>query len=158
MGSVMVITTVIKFMVLAFMSTVGLLFIWTANFTPWNVSGQRTIAAIGGGMALALFSYLGLESASVAAARSLTVVFGVVPNSELAEGTAPFSEAVNAMFGGTSAGSLIAIAVIISGFGALNGSTMLSAEMPLAAAKDGLFPPQFKRPRRGARLSASSPP
>jgi APA family basic amino acid/polyamine antiporter len=76
---------------------------------------------------------------------SLTVVFGVIPNSELAEGTAPFSEAVNAMFGGTWAGNLMAIAVIISGFGALNGWTLLCAEMPLAAAKDGLFPPQFKR-------------
>jgi basic amino acid/polyamine antiporter, APA family len=111
-----------------------------------DVSGERTMVASGGGMALALFSYLGLESASVAAAKvrnpdrniprasvlgtiataivymlSLTVVFGVVPNSELAEGTAPFSEAVNAMLGGTSAGNLMAIAVMISGFGALNG-------------------------------------
>lgn len=170
MGSVMVITTVIKFVALAFVSIVGLFFISTANFSPWNVSGERTIAAIGAGMAIALFSYLGLESASVAAAKvrnpdrnipratvlgtiataivymlSLTVVFGVVPNSELAEGTAPFSEAVDAMFGGTWAGNLMAIAVIISGFGALNGWTLLCAEMPLAAAKDGLFPPQFKR-------------
>jgi len=35
--------------------------------------------------------------------------------------------------------------VIISGFGALNGWTMICAEMPLAAAKDGLFPERFKR-------------
>ncbi len=39
----------------------------------------------------------------------------------------------------------MAIAVIISGFGALNGWTMICAEMPLAAADDGLFPQQFKR-------------
>jgi APA family basic amino acid/polyamine antiporter len=39
----------------------------------------------------------------------------------------------------------MAIAVIISGFGALNGWTMICAEMPLAAAKDGLFPEQFKK-------------
>ena len=39
----------------------------------------------------------------------------------------------------------MAIAVIISGFGALNGWTMICAEMPLAAAEDGLFPRQFKR-------------
>ena len=49
------------------------------------------------------------------------------------------------MFGGTWAGNVMAIAVIISGFGALNGWTMICAEMPLAAAKDGLFPEQFKR-------------
>ena len=49
------------------------------------------------------------------------------------------------MFGGTWAGNVMAIAVIISGFGALNGWTMICAEMPLAAAKDGLFPERFKR-------------
>ena len=35
--------------------------------------------------------------------------------------------------------------MIISGFGALTGWTMICAEMPLAAAKDGLFPERFKR-------------
>jgi len=39
----------------------------------------------------------------------------------------------------------MAVAVIISGFGALNGWTMICAEMPLAAANDGLFPAPFKR-------------
>ena len=39
----------------------------------------------------------------------------------------------------------MAVVVIISGFGALNGWTMICAEMPLAAADDGLFPAQFKR-------------
>ncbi len=42
------------------------------------------------------------------------------------------------------AGNVMAIAVIISGFGALNGWTMICAEMPLAAASDGLFPQRFK--------------
>jgi basic amino acid/polyamine antiporter, APA family len=35
--------------------------------------------------------------------------------------------------------------VIISGLGALNGWTMICAEMPLAAAKDGIFPERFQR-------------
>jgi basic amino acid/polyamine antiporter, APA family len=68
-----------------------------------------------------------------------------VPTAELADATAPFSDAVNTMFGGAWAGNVMAIAVIISGFGALNGWTMICAEMPLAAADDGLFPKQFKR-------------
>jgi APA family basic amino acid/polyamine antiporter len=49
------------------------------------------------------------------------------------------------MFGGTWAGNVLAVAVIISGLGALNGWIMICAEMPLAAADDGLFPAQFKR-------------
>ena len=35
--------------------------------------------------------------------------------------------------------------MIISGLGALNGWTMICAEMPLAAARDGLFPASFGR-------------
>jgi basic amino acid/polyamine antiporter, APA family len=170
MGSVQMWTTILKFAALAFMSTVGLFFIKSANFTPWNVSGEDAISAIGGGMAIALFSYLGVEVASVAAGKvrdpdrnvpkstvwgtlatavvymlSLIAVFGILPSHTLQKSNAPFSAAINAMFGGTWAGYVMAIVVIISGLGALNGWTMICAEMPLAAAKDGLFPERFKR-------------
>lgn len=170
MGWVQVISTILKLAALAFMSTVGLFFIDSANYSPWNVSGESTITAIGGGMAIALFSYLGVETAAVAAGKvrdpernipratilgtvatavvyllSLIAVFGILPSSALSESTAPFSDVANAMFGGSWAGTVMAIAVIISGFGALNGWTMICAEMPLAAAKDELFPERFKR-------------
>src|SRR6266705_2628006 len=69
MGSVQMVTTVLKFAALAFMSTVGLFYIKSANFTPWNISGESAVAAVGGGMAIALFSYLGVEVASVAAGK-----------------------------------------------------------------------------------------
>src|SRR5438128_765735 len=62
-------TTVLKFAALAFMSTVGLFYMSKANFTPWNVSGGSAISAIGGGMAIALFSYLGVDVAAVAAGK-----------------------------------------------------------------------------------------
>jgi APA family basic amino acid/polyamine antiporter len=170
MGSVQVITTIIKFVALAFISIVGLFYIQHANYSPWNVSGESAIAAIGGGMAIALFSYLGVECAAVAAAKvkdpdrnvpratilgtlatavvymlALIVIFGLLPTTTLASANAPFSDAANAIFGGTWAGNVMALAVIISGLGALNGWTMICAEMPLAAANDGLFPEQFKR-------------
>jgi len=170
MGAVQVVTTVLKFAALAFMATVGLFFIDRANYTPWNVSGESAVAAIGGGMAIALFSYLGVETAAVAAGKvrdpdrniarstilgtlatavvymlSVTAVFGILSNTALTESTAPFSDAINVMFGGTWAGYIMALAVVISGFGALNGWTMICAEMPLAAAKDGLFPERFKK-------------
>jgi APA family basic amino acid/polyamine antiporter len=169
-ASMQVVTTIIKFAALVFMSTVGLFYIDTANYTPWNVSGGSAIGAIGSGMAIALFSYIGVETASVAAGRvrdpdrnvpratilgtgataivymlSLIAVFGILPNSQIVNSNAPFSDAVNSMFGGTWAGNVMAILVIISGLGALNGWTMISAEMPLAAANDGLFPERFKR-------------
>jgi len=172
MGAVQVWTTIIKFIPLVLMSTLGLFFISTANFSPANVSGQSTIGAIGSAMAICLFSYLGVETAAVAAAKvadpernvpratlfgtlaaavvyllSLTAVFGIVPTSELAKdvNSASYSVAANTVVGGTWAGYLVAAAVVVSGFGALNGWTMICAEMPLAAAKDGLFPAPFGR-------------
>jgi basic amino acid/polyamine antiporter, APA family len=168
MGAFQVATTILKFGALAFMSIVGLFHIESANFTPWNVSGGSAIAAIGGGMSIALFSYIGVETAAVAAAKvhdpdrnvpratmlgtlasavvyllSLIAVFGIVPTGELADGSAPFSTAVDTMFGGALWGDVMAAVVIVSGIGALNGWTMVTAEMPRAAAADGLFPERF---------------
>ena len=171
MAAVQLWTTIIKFIPLAIMSTAGLFFISTGNFTPWNVSGQSTVGAIGSAMAICLFSYLGVETAAVAAAKvrdpdrnvpkatvfgtlasavvyllSMVAIFGIVPTSQLAldENKASYSVAANMMAGsGHWAGDLVAAAVIVSGFGALNGWTMICAEMPLAAAKDGLFPAAF---------------
>jgi len=173
MGWFQVATTITKFAALAFMSIVGLFYINTANYSPFNVSGHSAINAVGSGMAIALFSYLGLETAAVAAKNvrdpdrniprstllgtfatavvymlSLFAVFGIVSNHVLQKSTAPFSTAVNVMFGGTFWGNVMAAVVIISGLGALNGWTMITAEMPRAAAQDGVFPQRFDRLNR----------
>lgn len=180
MGIFQVWTTVLKFIPLALMSTVGLFFITAGNYTPWNTSGDTNLSAIGGAMAICLFSYLGVETASVAAAKvrdparnvgrstiygtlasgvvymlSLVAVFGILPASALAlDGNkASYSAAADAIVGsGAWAGNLVALAVIVSGIGALNGWTMIVAEVPLAAANDGLFP------RRFAQLSGRGVP
>jgi APA family basic amino acid/polyamine antiporter len=172
MGTVQLWTSIIKYIPLVIMSTVGLFFISSGNFTPWNVSGESNAAAIGSAMALCLFSYLGVETAAVAAAKvrdpernvpratvfgtlasatvyllSLIAIFGIVPSTALAEeaNKASYSVAANSIAGGEWAGNLVAAAVIISGLGALNGWIMVCAEMPLAAARDGLFPAMFGR-------------
>jgi basic amino acid/polyamine antiporter, APA family len=175
-GAFQVATTIAKFVGLAFIATVGLFYITTANFSPFNVSGDGALSAIGSGTAIALFSYLGLETAAVAAKNvrdpdrnipratllgtfatavvyvlSLTAVFGIVPNHTLQSSTAPFSTAINHMFGGTFWGYVMALVVIVSGIGALNGWTLVTAEMPRAAAQDGVFPERFERlNRRGS--------
>jgi basic amino acid/polyamine antiporter, APA family len=56
MASVQVITTVLKFAALAVVSVIGVFFIDTGNFTPWNVSGGSAISAIGTGLSLGVFS------------------------------------------------------------------------------------------------------
>jgi APA family basic amino acid/polyamine antiporter len=163
-----VVTTVLKFIPLLFMATVGLLFINSANFGDFNTSGTSWLGAISAAGAIALFSYLGIETASVAAGRvrdpernvgratvlgtlacaavyllGTVTVFGTVAHDDLVGSTAPFSDSADAIFGGQWAGATVAVAAVVSGFGALVGWTLIVAEMPRAAARDGLFPARF---------------
>jgi APA family basic amino acid/polyamine antiporter len=171
-GAFQVVTTVLKFIPLVFMATVGLVFIDPDNFGAFNTSGQSASGAISAAAAIALFSYIGLEAASVVAGRvrepgrnvpratvygtvacaviyilGTLAVFGTVSHGRLGSSTAPFTDAANNIFGGTWAGDAVAVAAIVSGIGALNGWTLICAEMPYAAARDGLFPGAFAKLR-----------
>jgi len=164
------ITVVLKFVPLVFMSTLGLLFIHAHNFGSFNAGGGSIGSSVSAAAAIALFTYLGLEVASVAAGRvrnpkrnvtratvlgtlgcafvymfGTLTVFGTVSHAALLHSTAPFSDSVNAMFGGVWSGKVMAIVAIVSGIGCLNGWTLICAEMPMAAARDRLFPTQFGR-------------
>ena len=168
-----ILTTVIKFIPLLFIATVGLLFVKSANFGAFNASGGSSLSAISAAAAIALFSYLGIETASVAAGRvrdpernvgratvlgtlacafvyilGTVAVFGTVAHARLVGSSAPFTDSANAIFGGVWAGKTVAVAAIVSGIGALVGWTLIVAEMPQAAARDNLFPEQFARESR----------
>jgi APA family basic amino acid/polyamine antiporter len=168
-----IVTTVLKFLPLLFIATVGLFFIRTANFGSFTARGGSPVSAISAAAAIALFSYLGIETASVAAGRvrdprrnvgratvlgtvacafvyifGTLAVFGTVAHSRLVGSTAPFTDSANAIFGGRWAGNVVAVAAIVSGIGALIGWTLIVAEMPRAAATDELFPAQFARQSR----------
>jgi APA family basic amino acid/polyamine antiporter len=174
MAVTQIVTTVLKFVPLAFMATVGLLFVKAHNFGAFNSSGTSAGSAISAAAAIALFSYLGIETASVVAGRvrnparnvaratvlgtigcavvyilGTVAVFGTVPNAVLRTSSAPFTDSANAMFGGHWAGNVVAVAAVVSGLGCLVGWTLVTAEMPLAAARDGLFPAVFGRTRGG---------
>jgi APA family basic amino acid/polyamine antiporter len=170
-----VVTTVLKFIPLVLISTVGLFYIKSQNFGEFNASHTSALHAIGAAGALALFSYLGIETASVVAGRvrdpqknvgratvlgtlacalvyilGTLAVFGTVAHSKLIDSTAPFADAADNIVGSGWAGNSVGAAAVISGFGALVGWTLIVAEMPQAAARDGLFPPQFlEESRRG---------
>nr|BEK63480.1 amino acid permease [Kitasatospora purpeofusca] len=178
-GTFQVVTTVLKFLPLAFMATAGLLFVKAGNFGAFNASGGSALGAVSAAGAIALFSYIGLETASVAAGRvrepkrnvpratvygtlacaaiyllGTLAVFGTVPHAQLGSSTAPFTDAMNNIAGGHWAGNLVAVAAIISGLGALNGWTLICAEMPMAAARDGLFPAAFTGTRGRSEVPA----
>jgi len=73
-----------------------------------------------------------------------TVVLGVVPREQLVNSIAPFADAARLMWGSWAAG-VVSVAVMISSLGALNGWTLLMGQVPMAAAKDKLFPDVFGR-------------
>ncbi|NUP00054.1 MAG: amino acid permease, partial [Nonomuraea sp.] len=174
-----VVTTVLKFAPLLFVSVVGLFFVHKGNFAAFNATGGSWVSAVSLAGAVTLFIYSGVESAAVAAERvrdpartvgragvigvlacavlyilSTVAVMGAVPHAELAGSAAPFADAVDNMFGGSGGGLLMAGCAVVSGIGALNGWTLLVAEMPLAASRDGMFPPPFARvSRRGAPVT-----
>jgi APA family basic amino acid/polyamine antiporter len=171
-GWVQGITTVLKVLPLLAMATIGLFFIDTANFTPLNLSGGSAFAAVTAVAALTLWAFIGLESATVPAEDvldpernipratiwgtvgttliyilSTVAVLGIIPAATLVNSTAPFADAAESAFGGW-AGTLVAIGAIIATFGALNGWILLQAQIPMAAARDRLFPSRFGRTNR----------
>ncbi|MGK5628914.1 amino acid permease, partial [Streptomyces sp. URMC 123] len=173
-GAVQLVSTVLKFAPLLFVAIGGLFFFDADNLGPFHATGGSMAGAVSASAAMLLFSYIGVESAAVSAEEvrdprrnvgratvlgtlgaalvyllGTLAVFGTVAHEKLLTSTAPFSDAVNAMFGGSWGGTLVACAALISMVGALNGWTLLSAQTPYAAARDGLFPAVFARKRRG---------
>lgn len=173
-GAVQLISTVLKFAPLLLVAVGGLFHFDAHNLGPFQATGGGTLGAISASAAILLFSYLGVESAAVSAGEvrdprrnvgratvigtlgaalvyllGTLAVFGTVAHDRLVHSTAPFSDAVNAMFGGSWGGWAVALAALVSMTGCLNGWTLLSAQTPYAAARDGLFPAAFTRKRRG---------
>lgn len=171
MGSFQTVTTILKFMPLVFIGTIGLFFAFgEANWPAFNPSGEGTLSSLSTALTIATFSYVGVETAAIAASKVrnpernvpkatlygtlataavyllVTVaIFGIVPNETLQSSGAPFSDAFNSIFGGTWGGKLVAAFAVISGIGALNGWTMICGEVPQAAAKNKLFPSVFAK-------------
>jgi len=74
-----------------------------------------------------------------------------VPRDQLQSSTAPLALAAEVFLGGWGAG-FVALGAIVSTFGTLNGFTLLSGQVPLGAARDGVFP------AAAGRLSARGTP
>jgi APA family basic amino acid/polyamine antiporter len=168
-GKVQVITTIMKLTPLIFISFIGIFYIDLNNFTPFNTSSESNFAAISATATLTFFAYLGVECATIPADNierpeitipratmigtiitifvyvmgSLTVM-GMIPASELKNSSAPFADTA-AIIWGDSARYFVAFGALISTFGALNGWILLQGQMPLAAARDNLFPDFFKK-------------
>jgi len=166
-GTFATVTTFTKLAPFIVLVLVGLFFMKVENFGGWNPSGQPLVASLAALAPLTMFSYLGMESATVPAgdvrdaARTIprstvlgivisasfyvigtVVVFGLVPHEQLMASVSPFSDAARVLWGPWG-GTIIAVAIALSSIGALNGWTLTMGQVPMAAARDGLFPQVF---------------
>lgn len=168
-GVFQLLTTILKLIPLLLIALVGIFFIHPHYLADFNMTGKSNFTAFGSAATLTLWSFIGLESASVPAGHvenptrnipratilgvliatvvyilSSIAVMGSMPLSQLAHSNAPYADAARLMFG--PVGSIIvAIGAVISCLGALNGWILLQGQIPLAAAQDNLFPQIFKK-------------
>ncbi|MEE4244912.1 MAG: amino acid permease [Kangiellaceae bacterium] len=150
-----------------------------------STSEESPIKLIIAAAALWLWAFLGVESASIPAENikdptrtipkatmlgvlivaaiyliGFIVVFGTLKQAELAQSSAPFADAASRLWGDW-AGIAMAVVALISTLGALNGLILMGGQMPMAAARDNLFPAWFAKqnnksaPMIGIILSSS---
>jgi arginine:agmatine antiporter len=135
----------------------------------WNVSGGSDMHAVSRAASMALWAYMGIESAAVSAGvienprrnvplatliglglaaviyvLSSTVIMGIVPNEELQTSHAPFAEAARLALGPAGA-IVISVCAILKSVGSLGGWMLLVGQSAKAAADDGMFPRVFGR-------------
>ncbi|MEM7436452.1 MAG: amino acid permease [Myxococcota bacterium] len=140
----------------------------------WNPGSISTYDAVSQSATFALWAFIGIESASVAAGvidnpkrnvplatmlglaiaavlyvSTCVVLMGIIPTDELAKTDAPFTVAAQRTAGSTAA-LVIGIAALLKASGSLVGWTLTIAQSAEAAARDGIFPRIYGvRDRRG---------
>jgi APA family basic amino acid/polyamine antiporter len=168
-GKVQLITTVLKVLPLLVIGVAGLFFIRAENFHPFNNTHTSLFAAITATATMTMFSFVGIESATVPSGSvndpgrtvsratmlglGITTliyllgsvsVMGLIPGDILRHSATPFADAGVILFG-SGARYWVSAGVGIAAFGALNGWTLVQSQVPYAIAKDGLFPVLFTR-------------
>ena len=138
----------------------------------WNASGGTDVHAVSRAASMALWAFMGIESAAVSAGvienpkrnipratlmglglaavvyvLSSSVIMGIIPNAELQKSHAPFAEAARLAVG-TWGMVVISLCAILKSVGSLGGWMLLVGQSAKAAADDGMFPTAFARLNR----------
>jgi APA family basic amino acid/polyamine antiporter len=166
-GNIQLVTTILKVVPLVVIGVAGIWVLNPSHFAISDTSVRGVAAGVTATTTLTLWAFLGLECATIAAGSirdpertiprativgtllaaviyiiSTIGVMGVLPREALAQSTAPFADAARAMAGGGAA-QFVALGAAISCLGALNGWILVVGQLPLAVARDGLFPVAF---------------
>ncbi|MGZ8582054.1 MAG: APC family permease [Actinomycetota bacterium] len=177
-GWVQAVTTVLKFVPLLAIGLIGVFFVEGGNYGAFAPNGMGMGDGLLGGVTaaatLTLWAFIGLESATVPAEEvanpernipratvfgtiattlvyilATVAIMGVIPVAALQDSASPFAAAAAAIFGGAGYwDDAVALVALVSIFGCLNGWILLQGRVPLAAARDGLFPKRFAQVSR----------
>ena len=170
-GRVQVATAALKLLPMVAVAALGA---WLLMTSPDTYAAHPPTAPIQAGQVMAastiaLFAMLGLESATVPASRVhdpartiprativgtvltaciylvvSTVPMLLIPEHELATANAPFALVMD-RFAGAGVGRWLALFVVVSGLGALNGWTLLVGELTRTMAVNGVMPAALGR-------------
>ena len=163
-GKIQMLTTFLKIIPLIVVGFVGLFYIdykQVSLHIAWDFS-QLTAATT-----LTFFAFLGMETAAITSDKigggastvkkatisgtfltaiiymlSSFVVMTLLSPETLSKSASPFADA-SMQFLGTASKYIVAAGAVFSTGGALNGWTLIQGHIPMAAAKDGLFPKIF---------------
>ncbi len=168
-GVLQLVTTILKVLPLFLFGLVALWFVDGQNYVPFNPTDQSLGSVAASTVALTLWAMIGLEAATVPAGEvsdssrtvaratvlgtaiagvatvlACTTVLGLLPAGQLAQSGAPMADAAAALWGPVI-GIGVAIVMAISCLGAVNGWTLLAAQLPMAAARYNAMPQAFAR-------------
>jgi basic amino acid/polyamine antiporter, APA family len=140
----------------------------TSKLLPLVNPTMSTLEAFNGAAILTLWSFVGIESATVPAEQvynakftipratvygtliasvvyiiGCLALFGGIDSGELSGSTAPFALAADKVLGGTFWGDLISAAAVLCCIGSLNGWMLVVGQIPFGASQQGFFPKFF---------------
>ena len=167
-GKFQLVTSILKILPLLLTIVIAFFVFNTDHFITLNTSGESNFNALTATAALTFFAFMGIESATIPAEGTqnpsktipkatmigsiLTIciylyssiaLMGIISPIELANSTAPFADATGIVLGNIGKNT-IAIFAIIAAVGALNGWTLLQAELPKSLAQEGLHGSSYK--------------
>ncbi len=162
-ASVQLVMTILKIIPLLVIIALGVVAGTPDNIPPFNPQAMPVGEALATTALLTMWAFIGIEAGVVPAAdvidakrtipraviagtlsvaalyiAATAAVMMLVPVETLSVSEAPFADAALAL--GAFGGPLIAIGALVSTAGSLNGNILLSGQMPMAVARDGLAP------------------
>ncbi len=173
-GGVQIVTTILKLVPMLAIAILGgwVLVTSPASYVAHPPATPVTLSDVMAASTIALFAMLGIESASVPAGRVdnpgrtipratmagtiitalVYIVVSTVPlllieQKELANASAPFTLLMDRFFAAGS-GRWLALFIVVSGLGALNGWTLLLGELTRTMAVNGVLPAVLARNSR----------